>query len=33
MREAIEFRLDGLRIEGYEIPKSRSYAPYAKVPA
>ncbi|MFQ6606340.1 MAG: type II toxin-antitoxin system HicB family antitoxin [Fidelibacterota bacterium] len=33
MREAIEFHLDGLRKEGYEIPESRSYATYAKVPA
>jgi predicted RNase H-like HicB family nuclease len=33
MREAIEFHLDGLREEGYEIPKSHSYATYAKVPA
>ena len=32
MREAIEFHLDGLREEGFEIPKPRSDATYAKVP-
>lgn len=32
MREAIEFHLDGLRKEGYEIPEPRSYAAYAEVP-
>lgn len=33
MREAIEFHLDGLREEGYDIPQPQSYATYAKVTA
>lgn len=32
MREAIEFHLDGIRKEGYEIPDPPSYAAYAEVP-
>ena len=32
MREAIEFHLDGLREEGYDIPEPRTYATYAEVP-
>jgi len=33
MQEAIEFHLDGLREEGFEIPESHSYATNVKVPA
>ena len=33
IKEAIEFHLDGLREEGYEVPKPHSYATYAEVPA
>ncbi len=31
MREAIEFHLDGLRLEGYEIPESHSSSVYIEV--
>jgi predicted RNase H-like HicB family nuclease len=31
MREAIEFHLDGLREEGYEVPKPRTYSTYMEV--
>ncbi len=33
MNEAIELHLEGLRIEGYVIPKPHSYATRANVPA
>lgn len=33
MREAIEFHLDGLRQEGYEVPQPRSESAYVEVPA
>ena len=33
MREAIEFHLEGLREEGYVIPRPRSYATYTEVSA
>ena len=33
MNGAIELHLEGLRIEGYVIPKPHSYATYATVPA
>lgn len=33
MREAIEFHMDGLRIEGYEIPEPHSYPAYVEVAA
>jgi predicted RNase H-like HicB family nuclease len=32
MKEAIEFHLDGLREEGYSIPKPHSYAANITVP-
>jgi predicted RNase H-like HicB family nuclease len=31
MREAIEFHLDGLRREGYEVPQPRSESAYVEV--
>lgn len=31
MREAIEFHLNGLREEGYEVPKPRTYSTYMEV--
>lgn len=31
MKEAIEFHLEGLRKEGYEIPLSRSYSQYMDI--
>ena len=33
MRAAIEFHLDGLREEGYQIPTPRTYATNVEVPA
>ncbi len=33
MREAVEFHLEGLKTEGYEIPASHSYSSYIEVPA
>ena len=33
IRDAIEFHLDGMREEGYELPKPRSYSAYVDVPA
>jgi len=33
MREAIEFHLEGLRLEGYEIPEPHSSSTYIEVPA
>ena len=33
MREAVEFHLEGLKAEGYEIPASHSYSSYIEVPA
>jgi predicted RNase H-like HicB family nuclease len=33
MREAIEFHLDGLKLEGYEIPEPRSYSTYIEIAA
>lgn len=33
MREAIEFHLDGLREEEYEVPEPHSYSIYVEVPA
>lgn len=32
MREAIEFHLEGLRQEGYEIPEPNSFSTYIEVP-
>jgi predicted RNase H-like HicB family nuclease len=33
MREAIEFHIDGLREEGYDVPPAASYSTYVEVPA
>lgn len=33
IRQAIEFHLDGMREEGYELPKPKSYSAYVDVPA
>ncbi len=33
MREAIEFHLQGLRLEGLEVPAPRTYSAYVEVPA
>jgi len=33
IREAIEFHLDGLRDEGYDVPPATSYSTYVEVPA
>jgi predicted RNase H-like HicB family nuclease len=33
MQEAIEFHLEGLKEEGYEIPEPVSYSIYVEVPA
>ncbi|MGH9900393.1 MAG: type II toxin-antitoxin system HicB family antitoxin [Pyrinomonadaceae bacterium] len=33
IREAIEFHLDGLREEGFEIPEPSSYSSYVEVAA
>lgn len=31
MREAIEFHLEGLQIEGYKVPEAYSYSAYVEV--
>ena len=33
MHEAIEFHLEGLRRNGYEVPEPQSYSSYVEVPA
>jgi len=33
IKEAIEFHLEGLRNEGFEIPSSHSYSRYLEIPA
>lgn len=33
IQQAIEFHLQGMREEGYEIPKPTSYSAYVDVPA
>lgn len=33
MREAIEFHIDGMREEGYDVPPPRAYSTYVEVPA
>jgi predicted RNase H-like HicB family nuclease len=33
MHEAIEFHLEGLKLEGYETPEPHSYATYVSVAA
>jgi predicted RNase H-like HicB family nuclease len=32
MREAIEFHLEGLKGEGYPVPKPQSYSTYIEIP-
>jgi predicted RNase H-like HicB family nuclease len=32
MQEAIAFHLDGLRLEGMEVPDSHAYSTYVEVP-
>jgi predicted RNase H-like HicB family nuclease len=33
MQEAIEFHLEGLRLEGFEVPAPHTYSAYVEVPA
>jgi predicted RNase H-like HicB family nuclease len=33
MHEAIQFHVDGLREEDYEVPEPHSYSTYVEVPA
>lgn len=33
IQEAIEFHLEGLRLEGYEVPEPSSYSSYVEVAA
>ena len=33
MREAIEFHLDGMRLEGLSVPEPHTYSTYVEVPA
>lgn len=33
MREAVEFHLEGLRLEGEEVPEPQSYSAYVQVSA
>ena len=33
MREAVEFHLEGMRTEGYEVPEPHSYSTYIEVAA
>lgn len=33
IQQAIEFHIEGMRAEGYEIPKPTSYSAYVDVPA
>ncbi|HEX8458934.1 MAG TPA: type II toxin-antitoxin system HicB family antitoxin [Pyrinomonadaceae bacterium] len=33
IQEAIEFHLEGLRLEGYDVPKPSSYSSYVEVGA
>ena len=33
MKESIEFHLDGLREEGYQVPSPHAYSTYIEVPA
>jgi predicted RNase H-like HicB family nuclease len=33
MQEAIEFHIDGLREDGYEVPEPHAYSTYVDVPA
>ena len=33
MKESIEFHLDGLREEGYQVPPPHAYSTYIEIPA
>ncbi|HXH48394.1 MAG TPA: type II toxin-antitoxin system HicB family antitoxin [Terriglobia bacterium] len=33
MREAIEFHLEGMRLEGMEVPEPHTYSAYFEIPA
>ncbi len=33
MRDAVAFHLEGLRLEGYEVPEPNSYSTYVQVAA
>jgi predicted RNase H-like HicB family nuclease len=33
MREAVEFHLEGMRLEGLEVPAPHTYSAYVEVPA
>ena len=33
MRESIKFHLEGLKVEGYKVPKPHSYSSYVEVSA
>jgi len=33
MREAIEFHVEGMRLEGLEVPTPHTYSAYVEVPA
>lgn len=33
IRQAIEFHLEGMREQGYELPQPKSYSAYVDVPA
>lgn len=33
IREAIEFHIEGLRQEGYDVPTPSSYSTYVEIPA
>jgi predicted RNase H-like HicB family nuclease len=33
MQEAIEFHLEGMRLEGLRVPRPHSYSTYVEVPA
>lgn len=33
MREAIEFHLEGLQLEGYDVPEPHSYSTYVEIAA
>jgi len=33
MKESIEFHLDGLREEGYQVPSPHTYSTYVEIPA
>jgi predicted RNase H-like HicB family nuclease len=33
MREAVDFHLEGMRLEGMELPEPHAYSAYVEVPA